>query len=146
MLREIDQYFKDYEVRPEFQKEFISLWEGWLGTDDCHKLDEVQESDWQRFNHLVSLIAARYGVLVANLTDHSCHEPAEASELLQTYEEAMQKDSSAFMKLVIPELCCVLTEDWDFTYVLWHKDPTAVTTLAPLISQAGLHHFPQSAA
>ena len=137
----IDQYFNDYEVRPEFQKEFISLWEGWLGPDNYYKLDQVTESDWQRFNDLVRLISAKYDVLIVDLANRSCRKATETSQLIQTYEDAMQKEDSTFMRLVIPELHCVLTEEWDFTYILWHKHLGTVAALSPLISQARLHHF-----
>ena len=141
MTSVIDHYFKEHEVRPEFQKEFISLWEGWLGPDSYYKLDQVTESDWQRFNDLVRLISERYDVLIVNLANRTCWKATEASQLVQTYEHAMQKESSTFMRIVIPELHCVLAEEWDFTYILWHKDLASVAAISPLIRQARLHHF-----
>ena len=140
-----DQYFQDMDVRPEFKKEFISLWNGWLGKENLHKLDLVEESEWNRFNDLLALICARYEVLIADPANCSCKVVAHASELVQNYDEAMAKDTSQFTRLVVPELNCALTESWDFTFILWHLDGVAVETLAPLIEQAKLHHFAQDA-
>lgn len=136
-----DQYFHDRTVRPEFQKEFISLWKGWLGPENLHKLDRVKESEWERFNHFLALVFERYKLFIANPKQHSCKKVIYVNELMQTYEEAMTKDSSQFTRLLIPELSCVLTEDWDFTYILWHKNRVVVDALAPLIERAELHHF-----
>lgn len=135
------QYFQEWDVRPEFQKEFISLWNGWLGPENLHKLDEVKESEWERFNHLLGLIFALYEIFIANHEECSCKKVAHADELMKTYEEAMTEDASKFTSLVIPELGCVLTEDWDFTYIIWHKNGVAVEALAPLIEQVKLLHF-----
>ncbi|MDN3685571.1 hypothetical protein QW180_26455 [Vibrio sinaloensis] len=52
--------FEGWEVKPEFAKEFISLWSGWLGEENYHKLDEVTENEWQRFNKLIELIGKDY--------------------------------------------------------------------------------------
>jgi len=54
------EYFKDYwEVKSDFNKEFVSLWSGWLGKDDYHKLDEVTENEWEYFNKWIRLISNR---------------------------------------------------------------------------------------
>ncbi len=140
-----DKYFQDSRVRPEFEKEFISLWDGWLGTENLHKLDEVEESEWNRFNCLLAMIFDNYEVLIANPEQCSCTKVMHASEIIQEFDGAMAKDSSRFTKLIIPEINCVLTEDWDFTYILWHKNGVEVQTLSPLIAQAKLHHFGPSA-
>jgi hypothetical protein len=39
-------YFEDWEVKADFTKEFVSLWDGWLG-DESYKLDLVTESEWR---------------------------------------------------------------------------------------------------
>jgi len=39
-------FFERGEVRPDFTKEYISLWPGWLGKDRLHLLDEVSETEW----------------------------------------------------------------------------------------------------
>ena len=142
----LDQYFDDWEIRGGFKEEFISLWPGWLGPEQYHKLDEVTESEWQRFNDLLTLIAERYDVLVADLELRELKNVRGASEIRQSYEAAMNKDASQFLRFVIPELGCVLAEEWDYTYILWHKDGSAVAELAPLVTKAGLHHFGRSAA
>ena len=134
-------YFQEWEVRPEFQKEFISLWSGWLGEANLHKLDQVTEAEWGRFNTLLALTFERYEVFIANPEEGILRKAMGASELTQAYSEAMAKDASTFTRLVIPELNCALTEDWDYTYILWHKGGSAIAALAPLIEQAQLHHF-----
>jgi hypothetical protein len=53
----------------------------------------------------------------------------------------MQKDASLFSQFVIPALDCVITEEWDYTYILWHRDTRALEALKPLLSDANLHHF-----
>lgn len=40
------QYFVEWEVKPDFEKEAISLWPGWLGQADHYKLEEVTEGEW----------------------------------------------------------------------------------------------------
>jgi hypothetical protein len=40
-----------------------------------------------------------------------------------------------------PELGCVVTEEWDYTYIIWHKNNGAVEKLAPFIKKAKLKHF-----
>jgi hypothetical protein len=141
-----DQYFEGHEVRAEFKREFISLWPGWLGPAQSHKLDEVTESEWQRFNDLLSLVVKRYRVLLVDLELSQLKDMDDADAISQPYQAAMNKDASQFIRLVIPELGCVLAEDWDYTYILWHNDGAAVAALAPLVEKAGLHHFGLKAA
>jgi len=135
------RYFDDWEVRPEFKKEFISLFNGWLGKTDLHKLDEVTEVEWERFNVLLNLVCQQYESYAVDCGQQLFRRVSHPAEVLQTYEGAMKKSSSNFIRLVIPALDCVLTEDWDYTYILWYKSETAVEAMHTLISQAGLHHF-----
>ncbi|MET1079027.1 MAG: hypothetical protein ABWY06_13515 [Pseudomonas sp.] len=141
-----DQYFQGWEVRPEFQPEFISLWEGWLGPGHIHELDQVAEPQWQRFNALLKLVVERYDVLRADPERSQVTLISNPDEITQSFDASMAKDASQFVRLVIPALGCVLAEDWDFTYILWYKDQAAVDALAPLVESAGLHHFRRSAA
>lgn len=53
----------------------------------------------------------------------------------------MKKDSSLFSKYIIPELECVITEEWDYTYIIWHKNNGAVEALIPYILDSKLLHF-----
>ena len=55
------EYSKGWELRPELDKEFISLFDGWLGEDNLHKLDGVTGSDWTSFNTFIKLILENYG-------------------------------------------------------------------------------------
>ena len=61
--------------------------------------------------------------------------------MLSTDEESMNKESSEFTKLVVPDLGCVISEEWDYTYIIWHKNNGAVDALAPYIKAVGLEHF-----
>jgi len=54
----------------------------------------------------------------------------------------MEKHAGLFSQYVIPELECVITEEWDYTYILWHKDNGAIDALSSYISEANLYHFP----
>ena len=53
----------------------------------------------------------------------------------------MNKDASSFSKYIIPDLECVITEEWDYTYILWHKKNGAVEALNPYIIKSGLKRF-----
>ena len=52
-----NEYFEDWDVKSEFNKEFISIFGGWLGKDNLHKLDDVTEREWGKFNHLLRVIS-----------------------------------------------------------------------------------------
>ncbi|MDA0130718.1 hypothetical protein OH458_21885 [Vibrio sp. MarTm2] len=134
-------YFEGWEVKPEFAKEFISLWPGWLGEENYHKLDEVTESEWQRFNKLIELIGKDYKIEFAACDRGKLIPVTDVSNILSSYEESMEKDSSLFSKFVIPELGCVISEDWDYTYILWYKNHDEVEEISPYIKCANLHHF-----
>jgi len=135
------RYFDGWEVRPDFEKEAISLWPNWLGEANLHKLDEVTENEWAHFNSLLKLIAEKYEIELADCDSRSVSKMDDIEKTLCEYEDSMSKDASQFSKYVIPGLDCVLTEDWDYTYILWHKNNGAVEALAPLIAEIGLYHF-----
>ncbi|MBS1197740.1 MAG: hypothetical protein H6R18_1525 [Proteobacteria bacterium] len=122
-------------------KEFVSIFEGWLGVDNLHKLDEVNECDWEKFNRLIVLISEKYSIQLADCERKTCTPVSNVKPILQTFAQALEKDSSLFTKLVIPELDCVLTEDWDYTFIVWHKNNGAVEALKPLFVAAGLYNF-----
>ncbi|WP_028876957.1 hypothetical protein [Teredinibacter turnerae] len=136
-----NEYFEEWEVKPEYSKEFISLWDGWLGKENYHKLDEVTESEWARFNTLLSSIAEKFSLESVNCEEHSLTKVSGIETVLSSYEESRTKQSSAFLRLVLPELECVISEDWDYTYIIWHKNNGAVEVLSPYIKAAGLQHF-----
>ena len=134
-------YFKDKDIKPEFSKEFICIFDGWLGEDDLHKLDEVTDKQWSSFNLLVELIFEKYQLYMPDNENETCAAIKNIKSVIYTYKQMMGKDASQFTQLIIPELNCVLTEDWDYTYILWHKNNGAVDKLSPLIKQAGLYQF-----
>lgn len=141
-----DQYFNNREVRGEFKKEYVSLWSGWLGEKELYRLDHVTEMESERFNELLLLIAQVFVVKRVVCSEEQLIAVDDMALELSTYEESMSKTSSMFSKFLIPELECVITEEWDYTYILWYKDEAAIKKLSPLIKEANLHHFPDSQA
>ncbi|WP_241902534.1 hypothetical protein, partial [Enterovibrio norvegicus] len=135
------EYFEDWEVKTEYSKEFVSLWSGWLGKENYHKLDEVTENEWSRFNDLLRRLAEDFSFEVVNCELQSLTEVRDINSVLSSYEESMNKDASKFTKLVIPELGCVISEEWDYTYIIWHKNNGAVEALTPYIKAASLESF-----
>lgn len=136
-----DRYFDDCEVRTGFTREYVSLWPGWLGKDRLHLLDDVSEEEWSKFNAWVSAVSRDFRVGIARYSSRVVEFTDEMEPLLSTYEETMRKDASQFSKFVIPDLDCVLTEEWDYTFIIWHKNNGAVDALRPYILNSMLHHF-----
>jgi len=136
----IDRYFVDHEVRNDFEKEFVSLFDGWLGGQNLYKL-EVTEREWQKFNTLLRMLASKYEIFVVDLGVRSCCKVTDVESIIPTYEEDMNRESAHFTRIIIPELDAIFVEDWDFTWILWHRERGAVHALAPMIVNAGLFHF-----
>ena len=137
----IDQYFVAREVRDGFEKEFVSLFDGWLGEANLHRLDEVKELEWQKFNTLLRMLAEKYEILAVDLGGRSCCKVSDVESIIPTYEEDMNRESDQFTRIIIPELDAVFVEDWDYTWILWHREPRVVHAFAPMIANAGLFHF-----
>jgi len=133
-------YFEDWKVKEEFTKEFVSLWGGWLG-EESYKLDLVTENDWNRFNEFIKSISENYEIKLVNCNNEKLLDIKNIQDTLSNYEESMSKNDSLFSKYVLPELNCVITEEWDYTYIIWHKNNGAVEALSPLIEKAQLKHF-----
>ena len=104
-------------------------------------MDEVTELEWQGFNTLLRSIVAKYQVEWVDCTTGTLTKIIDIENVLSTYEEAMSKNHTQFAKYIIPELNCVISEEWDYTYIIWHKNNGAVEKLTPLIAQAGLFSF-----
>ena len=136
-----DTFFENGEVRADFRKEYISLWTGWLGEERLHLLDEVSDKEWSRFNRWLLLAFHAFEMGIVNREAETIEFPARLEPLLSEHADAMQKDASQFSQFVIPALDCVITEEWDYTYILWHRDTRALEALKPLLSDAKLHHF-----
>ncbi|MEX1667802.1 hypothetical protein AB4876_02710 [Zhongshania guokunii] len=134
-------YFEAWEVKSEYSKEYVSLWKGWLGQENLHKLDEVTESEWCRFNVLLRSLASDFALEVANCEKQSLTKISDIETVLSSYNQSMDKEPSAFTKFIIPELECVISEEWDYTYIIWHKNNGAVEALSPYIKAASLEHF-----
>ncbi|NQZ08821.1 MAG: hypothetical protein HRT35_16820 [Algicola sp.] len=136
-----NQYFENEAVKSEFSKEFVSLWSGWLGKDQYHKLDEVTQSEWVRFNNLIKLLAKNCQIALVDCDSQTVTKVTDIQNTLASYEESMNKKSSLFSQYIFPELGCVFTEEWDYTYIIWHKNNGAIEALEPFITAAGLYHF-----
>ncbi len=136
-----EKYFDGWDVRNEFHREFVSIFNGWLGASNLHKLDDVKESDWDKFNDLIQCIFKKYNLQVINCEEKSCIPVKSVNSILQTHADSQEKDSSQFIRLLIPELDCLITEDWDYTFIIWYKNIGAVEALAPLIKSVGLYSF-----
>lgn len=136
-----DQYFSEREVNLEFKKEYISLWPGWLGKENLHALDNVSDEAWSRFNSLILEISQHFSVGLADCALGIVSFPEEIEPFLSSREQAATKDSSSFLKIVVPSLDCIITEEWDYTYILWHRNGAAIVALKPYILNARLYHF-----
>jgi len=136
-----DTYFEGWEVKPEYQKEYVSLWSGWLGKDNIHKLDEVTELEWKRFNDWIASLNQHFTIQLVDCESESINKVKAIESLISDYETSMDKDDSLFTKIILPELECVITEEWDYTYIIWHKNNGAVETLSAFIKSSGLKHF-----
>jgi hypothetical protein len=141
----ISDYFdNEWGVRDEFTKEFISIWSGWLGQENYHQLDEVTEHEWTRFNTLIKLLHHDYELFSINLESNTVEKIRSIDLFLATYHEDMNRTSTEFSRIIIPALNAILTEDWDYTYILWHRNNGAKEALAPLIKKAELFQFSAS--
>jgi len=134
-------FFQDLEIKPKFKKEFISIFKGWLGHENLHQLDEVTEVEWARFNAYLRLLHQHYRLCIADLETMSCTDINDIEATIMNHKDSLNKDSSQFTKITIPKLHAVLTEEWDFTWILWHVNNGAVEALSPLIEQADLFHW-----
>jgi len=133
-------YFLNWEVKENFTKEFVSLWSGWLG-EESYKLDLVTEKEWSKFNEFVKLISQNFELKLVDCDSEKLLDIINIDDTFSNYADSMDKGSSQLSKYVIPELNCVVTEEWDYTYIIWHKNNHAVEQLAPLIKQVKLAHF-----
>jgi len=136
-----EQYFDDWEVKPHFRKEYVSLWSGWLGKKNMHRLDQVSEQEWSRFHTFISSISRKFKVGVVNCNTSSVSFPADLSSSFVNFSVSLNRDASLFQKYMIPELECVITEEWDYTYIIWHKRNGAIGRLSPYILESKLKHF-----
>lgn len=139
------QYFDSCDIKESYKREYISLFDGWLGPQNYHKLDEVTETDWSKFNDLIRMIAIDHVVYSASIEEESCVLVEDIDAIISDYRVSMEKESIEFTRLIIPDLECILTEDWDYTYILWHKGNGAVEKLEPLIKKIGLYQFNEQA-
>lgn len=135
------QYFLDWEVRFEFQKEYVSLWPNWLGKDRLHLIDAVTEQEWGRFNAFIEMVSKHHEVGLVDCNHETIDFPKNIKSTFSPYSESMNKDASLFSKYVLPKLDCVITEEWDYTYILWHKNNGALDLLIPYLTSCELQHF-----
>lgn len=79
---------------------------------------------------------------VVNRAAETVDFPTALEPLLSDYQSSMQKEGSQFSQFIIPDLDCVLTEEWDYTYILWHRNKEALEAIKPLLAETNLKHFP----
>ena len=135
------EYFLDGEIRSEYLPEYISLWPTWLGKDRLHELDAVAEADWKKFNNFIRLLAKSLDVWFVDRESETMGRVEDIENTLSTYEASMSKTATNFSRYVLPSLSCVIAEEWDYTYILWHKGGRAVEQLQPIIAECGLYSF-----
>lgn len=140
-LRMYDQYFSGWDVRPQFTTEYVSLWSNWLGKEKSHLLDQVTDEEWSRFNDFISQVSQKFRLGIVDCNLGTVTFPAKIADHLSNHDVTKNKNSSQFSKYLIPELECVITEEWDYTYIMWHKNNGAVDALKPFILDARLQHF-----
>ncbi len=143
VLPSYEEYCVDYAFRPEFKPEFVSLWSGWLGMENLYKLDEVTLDEWDRFNVFLRRLAQRYTLFSVSHEAKSVTEVVRIEDFLSTHAQARNKEAVHFSIFLIPELSCAVSESWDYTYIIWHKESGVVETLSPLITACELAHFPR---
>jgi len=134
-------YYENHEPQSCFSKTFVSLWDGWLGQENLHKLDQVSEAEWHRFNDWLRELTRNFSVYVPDFEQQALKPVDNVELLLVDFQSSQNKTSDQFIRLVIPELECIITEDWDYTYIVWHKNNGAVEMLEPMIQKAGLKRF-----
>lgn len=139
--RNYQDYFFENEVKNNFQKEFVSLWPGWLGKENLYKLDEVSENDWDKFNKWILCLSQQYQLLWVDSQNKRLSLVDNIETTFSTYKETMMKNSSQFSRYVVPILNCVVSEDWDYTWIIWHQNDGAVRAISNTIKNVGLFHF-----
>ena len=124
--------------------EFVCIFDGWLGKENNSQLDEVTDIEWSRFNTFLHLLKQNYGLKRADRKTGKVSPIEDIEEVTTSHGASQEKESSQFTQIVIPDLGAVFTEEWDYTWILWHKNNGAVEALAPLIREAGLFNWRDS--
>lgn len=75
-------YFDDWEVKPEYKKEFVSLWPGRLGKKNYHKLDQVTETDWDQFNSWIKLLSGKFTIELVSCEEKSIKKIIDIESVL----------------------------------------------------------------
>ena len=101
----------------------------------------MSEAEWRRFNDWLREIARDYLFYLPDFERQALTPVDNVELLLVDFQRSQNKTSDQFIRLVIPELECIITEDWDYTYIVWHKNNGAVEMLEPMIQKAGLERF-----
>jgi len=90
------------------------------------------------------MLLAASGAFRMGVVNHAAEAvefPAQLQPLLDNYQAYLEKDGSQFFQFVIPALDCVITEEWDYAFILWHRGSEALEAIKPLLVEAKLKHF-----
>ena len=101
----------------------------------------VTENDWRKFNDFIQSISNIFKIGLIDHEKKSIFYPSEIESTFSSYASSMNKDASLFSSYVLPELDCLITEDWDYTYIMRYKNHRMVEALSPHILKSGLQHF-----
>ncbi|MEQ9314598.1 MAG: hypothetical protein RLN72_02035 [Henriciella sp.] len=138
----IESYFKDFEPLPHFEKTYVSLWDGWLGPERSHLLDDVTREDELKLVDFYWSLATRFEVFRIDLkvgTVARFGGPDRRSLAADVINGS--RTHAQFFKLIVPALDCLVTEEWDYTAIIWHRSETAPAQLLDMVESAGLKHF-----
>ena len=97
--------------------------------------------EWGKFNDLIRRIAQLYKIQQVEVATKYFIPVIDVEMILSSYDQAMKKIYMEFTKIFIPSLDCIVSEDWDYTYIIWCKNSDSIEALKPLISEVGLFSF-----
>jgi len=135
------KYCREWEIKDTFFPEYICIFNGWVEEKYSYLMDEVTTKEWERFDSLVRLLAKDYKLYLINHNKKTCSLITNIENIIVSYEISMNKDATQFTEIIIPELNAVLSESWDYTYILWHKKNGAKEKVNPLVTNSKLYQF-----
>lgn len=125
---------------------FVCVFNRWLSPEEAHLLDEVEPSEWRKFEALSALLLERYEVLRMDPWSGACHtirSERERDDIRNSChaDNPIRKEIKEMIALYIPELECIYQEEFDYTNVIWHRAGDAPQKFLKFVEEVGLHHF-----